>query len=83
MLTATEVLDKYFLDVRCMLLEVASTLDRHDAARQRDGTPAADGQEQLDKIYRSLDILADRKATPDRAEQLLNVFGGHEDGTGG
>ena len=77
MLTATEVLNQYYLDVRCMLLEVASTLDRHDAARQRDDTPADGSQEQLEKIYKSLNILADKNATPDRAEQLLNVFGGH------
>ena len=79
MLTAPEVLNQYYLDVRCMLLEVASALDRHDAARQRDGTSAAGSQEQLDRIYRSLDILADRSATPDRAEQLLNLFSGPVD----
>jgi hypothetical protein len=60
-----------------MLLEVASTLDRHDAARQRDDTPSAGSQEQLEKIHKALNILADKSATPDRAEQLLNVFGGH------
>ncbi len=82
MLTAPEVLNQYYLDVRCMLLEVASALDRHDAALKRDAAPATGGREQLEKIYRSLDILADRDATPDRAEQLLSIFGGHEDGTG-
>ena len=76
MLTAKELLDRYFLDVRCMLLETASTLDRFDAARQRDDSTSADAraEEQLGKIYESLDILADRAATPDRAERILNLF---------
>ena len=77
MLTAKEVLGEYFLDVRCMLLEIAATLDRYDAACKRDGAPAPgnkEQREQLEKIYESLCILADRNAPPNRSEQLLNLF---------
>ena len=73
MLTAEQVLDEYFLENRCMLLEIAATLDRYDAARQREGGPSDVGDPRLDKIFRSLTILADRGAA-DRAERLLKLF---------
>lgn len=73
MLTAQQVIDRYFLETRCQLLEIAATLDRHDAARQGDGKSGA-RDPRWDKIYQSLDILADRRATPDRAERLLRLF---------
>ena len=68
MLKAAEVLDHYFLDLRCMLLEIAATLDRHDRA-------AADGDDpRLSRLYQSLEILADRATPPNRAERLLHLF---------
>ncbi len=74
MLTAGEVLDTYYLDVRCMLLEIAATLDRFDLAAKSDGNDAADADERLQRLYDSLDLLTQRKTTPDRAERLLNQF---------
>ncbi len=78
MLTAKQVLDAYFLDARSMLLEIAATLDRRDVALRREDAPADSGDApadpRLDKLYRSLEILADRSAGPDRAERLLNLF---------
>jgi hypothetical protein len=74
MLTAKQVLDHYFLDARCMLLEIAATLDRHDAACKRQGAEAGAADPRLDKIYQSLRILADAGAGPNRAEQLLSLF---------
>ena len=73
MLTPRQVLDKYFLDTRCMLLEIAATLDRHDAACGRAGDGGA-AEPRLEKLYQSLGILADQGAGPNRAEQLLNLF---------
>lgn len=73
MLTAEKVLDRYFLDVRCMLLEIAAALDRFDRAGEgREGDGSADPR--LEKLYESLSVLADRKAAPDRAERLLRLF---------
>ncbi len=72
MLTAGEVLDTYFLDARCILLEIAATLDRFDLAEQGDGDPAPDAR--LQQIYDSLTLLAQPETTPDRAERLLNLF---------
>jgi hypothetical protein len=71
MLTAKQVIDQYFLDTRCQLLEIAATLDRHDAAAGADGRTL---DPRWEKIHRSLEILADRSATPDRAERLLRLF---------
>ncbi|GAB6165204.1 hypothetical protein JCM19992_12040 [Thermostilla marina] len=73
MLTDQEVLKHYYLDVRCMLLEIAATLDRYDRGR---GAPDATAETppELAKIYRSLEILADRTVRDDRAETLLRLF---------
>jgi hypothetical protein len=73
MLTPERVLDHDFLDNRCMLLEIAATLDRYDAAVQRNGGSAS-GDPRLEKIYQSLGILADQNASADRAERLLQLF---------
>ncbi len=74
MLTDQKVLDKYFLDARCMALEIGATLDRHDLARQRSNGAPRPSDPRLEKLYRALAILADRKAAPDRAERLLALF---------
>lgn len=72
MLKPEQVIDRYYLDTRCMLLEIAATLDRHDRAAADERAASAD--ERLQRIYRSLEILADRDAAPDRAEKLLLLF---------
>jgi hypothetical protein len=74
MLKPDEVLEKDYLDTRCMLLEIAATLDRLDSAaeRQRCALPREDRR--LRDIYQSLELLAERATTADRAERLLNLF---------
>jgi hypothetical protein len=74
MLKAAEVVDRYYLEVRCMLLEIAATLDRLDIAAQRDDDSDASQDARVQQLYRSLALLADDSATPDRAERLLNLF---------
>ncbi|MCH5374739.1 MAG: hypothetical protein JJ992_12255 [Planctomycetes bacterium] len=74
MLQAGEILDQYYLDTRCMLLEIAATLDRLDLAAERDVESATNGDYRVHQIYRSLAMLADADSTPDRAERLLNLF---------
>ncbi|MBN1442888.1 MAG: hypothetical protein JXA90_09270 [Planctomycetes bacterium] len=70
MVNGAEVLDRCFLDVRCMLLEIAAALDRYGRAG---GTPG-EGGERLANIYRSLAIIADPDSGHDRAERLLRIF---------
>jgi len=72
MLTPDSVLDNYFLDTRCMLIEIASTLDRYDRAAEQLG--AVDGDDRLDQIYQALTLLAERETTSNRGERLLNLF---------
>ncbi len=74
MLSTGEVLDTYFLDTRCMLLEIAATLDRLDHAAEAGSDKAPMGDPRLEKIYQSLALLAKKETTPDRAERLLNLF---------
>lgn len=72
MRTAAQVLDAYYLDVRCMLVEIAATLDRVDRADASD-TGSSDRQ-RIDKLYEALAILADKSRQDDRAEALLRLF---------
>ncbi len=73
MLTAEKVLDKYYLEVRCMLIEIGATLDRHDRAlEERAG--GGDKHKRLDKVYEALTLLSRPSNTPDRSERLLNMF---------
>ena len=72
MLKPQEVLDRYYLETRCMLLETAAVLDRYDAAVEREGAPAED-ELKLDVLHKALQVLAEPKNN-ERAEELLNVF---------
>ena len=84
MLTAPKVLDQYYLETRCMLLEIAAVLDRFDRAVSNEGNgngnanananAKASRDQRLELIYQSLKLLGERPAEPNRAERLLNLF---------
>jgi hypothetical protein len=74
MLTANKVLDLYFLDARCMLIEIAALLDRYDRSAASEDRGAAPGADRLDRIYQALTLLAERETTANRSERLLNLF---------
>jgi hypothetical protein len=74
MLTAERVLDLYFLDARCMLIEIAALLDRYDRAAEGKTAALPAGIDRLDRIYQALTLLAERDTTADRSERLLNLF---------
>ncbi len=63
------VLDRYFPDCRCMLLEVAATLDRYDRAP---GGGPADPRLQL--LHELIGILARPSPQPDRAKRMLELM---------
>jgi len=69
-LTGHQLLDLYYLDMRCHLLEVAAGFDRIQRAS---GAEAALADPRAARLRASLDILA--SDTPDRAERFLNLFG--------
>jgi hypothetical protein len=66
-LSAPQVLDRVFLEVRARLLEIAAQLDRIDRA----GGSVADDP-RLARIRRGLELL--REDRPDRAEQVQLLF---------
>ena len=72
MLQPQQVIDTYFLDARCMLLEIAAMLDRYDAAVARAGSPAED-EAKLALLRQSMSVLADPSST-ERATLLLEAF---------
>jgi hypothetical protein len=66
-LTAPQVLDRVYLEVRARLLEVAAQLDRLDRS---EGDVAVDPR--LARIRQALDLLSQPR--DDRAEQLQLLF---------
>lgn len=73
MLKANQVLGTYYLEARCMLLEIAATLDRYDRAATAENHLSAP-DERVHKLYAALNLLAQPSAQPNRSEQLLNLF---------
>lgn len=74
MLTEREVVDHYFLETRCQLLEIAASLDRYDVAAARNASSGAALDPRWQKVYRALEILAQPAVEPQRAETLLRLF---------
>lgn len=74
MLTPPQVIDEYYLEVRCKLLEIAAIMDRYDRAKERDPSAAIDDDPRLAKCRASLEVLLDADTTPNRAEQVALVF---------
>jgi hypothetical protein len=72
MLKPKEVLDNYYLEARCQLLEIAAMLDRYD--RSQDDSTSVEDDGRVDLVYESLALLSQRDASPDRSEKLLNLF---------
>lgn len=73
MLTPQKVLNTYYLEVRCMLLESAAFLDRYDAAVKREGAAAPD-ERKLDCLRDALRLLADTAPNESRTKSLLKLY---------
>ncbi len=74
MLSATEVIEKDFLEHRHMLIEIAAYLDRHDAAVIREGEPATSSAK-LEMLDQALALLREPPSKQGRAHDLLVLFG--------
>jgi hypothetical protein len=68
-LDAAQLLDLYFLDLRCHLLEAAAGLDRIQRAP---GGEAAMADPRVVRLLAAVRLLTSQ--TPDRAERFLNLF---------
>ncbi|HAB18655.1 MAG TPA: hypothetical protein PLX89_08870 [Verrucomicrobiota bacterium] len=64
-MTRPQVLDLYFMDARCKLIELAAFLDRVDRA-------SGDADFRLAVFNKAMQHLADGK--PERAESVLRAF---------
>ena len=74
MLTPRQVIDAYYLEVRCKLLEIVAIMDRYDRACQREPAAAPEDDARLKKCRQSLSILNQPQAEANRAEQIALVF---------
>jgi hypothetical protein len=63
------VLDRYFLELRCKVLDVAAGLDR---IAQAPGFERTSGDERLSKLKEAISILLD--TSTDRAEHIQMIF---------
>ena len=65
-----KVLDLYYLEARCQLLEVAAFLDRID----RGDASVVEDDSRLTRLRAAIKVLNSPQDDPNRAEQLLNLF---------
>ena len=68
-LNAKQLLDLYYLDMRCHLLEAAAAMDRIQRA---EGGAAAMDDPRFVRLRAALGLLA--SGGPDRAERFLDLF---------
>jgi hypothetical protein len=66
-LTAQEVLNREFLEIRCKILDLAAALDRLDRAEG-----SLEDDPRLAALRAALDVLTTRE--PERAERVQMVF---------
>jgi hypothetical protein len=68
-MTREQVINRYFLEMRCKVLEVAASLDRMDRA---DGESNGRDQPRMDQLRRAVRVLLDDG--PGRAEKIQKIF---------
>jgi hypothetical protein len=68
-LAAKESLDRYFLEARCKLLDLAAILDR---IGRGSNASAVDGDLRLQRIREALEVLHDQSGG--RAERIQRIF---------
>jgi len=72
--TAGELLDIYFLDIRCALLETAAALDRMERA---DNWEQTRNDPRVQKLLQACDLI--KESTVNRAERFLRLFSDPEE----
>jgi len=68
-MTAVEMLNREFLEVRCRLIDIAAAMDRIE---RRDGAEAAVADPRYGRLRQALALLAE--SGRDRAERVQMVF---------
>lgn len=67
--SASELLDMYFLDLRCHLLEASSCLDR---VERGEGGAGAMNDARMHQVMEALEMM--RKPGTERAKRFLEIF---------
>jgi hypothetical protein len=67
--TSAEVVDRYFLEHRAKLIDLAAFLDRIDRAG---GASGAESDFRIAALFKAIDVLCDGRA--DRAGRILAIF---------
>ena len=68
-LPAGQALDRYFLEARSKILDLAAILDRIGRGQ---GAQAADEDPRVEKIHQALEVLHDKSGG--RAERIQQIF---------
>ena len=68
-MTREQVVNRYFLEMRCKVLEVAASLDRVDRAELSEGGAV---EPRLEQLRRAVRVLLEE--SPGRAEKVQQIF---------
>jgi hypothetical protein len=68
-LPAAQALDRYFLEARSKILDLAAILDRIDRGQ---GAQATEADPRLERIHQALEVLNDKSGG--RAERIQHIF---------
>ncbi len=71
MLTAERVLDEYYLEARCKLLELAAILDRYERGG---GDFTGSDDPRIARCRQTIALLAEARDHPNRAEAAALIF---------
>lgn len=74
MLKPAEVINQYYLEIRCKTLELAAILDRFDRAQRYAPDHAAKDDPGLVRCRKALEMLTEPSPNGDRAEQIALLF---------
>jgi len=74
MLNPEEIVNLYYLEVRCKLLEIAAIYDRYDRSKNLEPVQAIDDDPRLAKCKEALELLCNDNITNNRAEQIALIF---------
>ena len=67
MLSPSQVIDEYYLEVRCKVLEIAAILDRYERAVERQPDQAPDKDSRMEKCCEAIAILNNTEEGTNRA----------------
>ena len=77
MLSPSQVVDEYYLEVRVRLLEIGAIMDRLDRAQSQTSEEGIYDDPRWQQCLKSLELLNAPSEKGDRAEQIALLFSDH------